>query len=181
MALKNCKECKKEVSDKAKVCPHCGVANPGTSTKDILIGLAVLVVIVVIASQACSSDKDKAANLDPAIAQAEKEKAAKAESDCKTDLQCWAEKHLVSASAGCRPLVERLAKHNAKWTDGTFETKLSHYRWKNQKKGTVTYIGDKIQFQNGFGAYTNYIYQCDYDPTTKQIIDVRADPGRLPQ
>lgn len=29
MALKNCKECGKEVSSSAKKCPHCGVKNPG--------------------------------------------------------------------------------------------------------------------------------------------------------
>jgi hypothetical protein len=28
MALKPCPECKKLVSDKAKTCPHCGVAQP---------------------------------------------------------------------------------------------------------------------------------------------------------
>lgn len=29
MALKPCKECRKEISDSAKVCPHCGFPNPG--------------------------------------------------------------------------------------------------------------------------------------------------------
>jgi hypothetical protein len=29
MSLRPCRECKKEVSDKAKVCPHCGIKWPG--------------------------------------------------------------------------------------------------------------------------------------------------------
>lgn len=29
MALKPCKECGKEISDSAKTCPNCGVADPG--------------------------------------------------------------------------------------------------------------------------------------------------------
>ncbi|WP_434525086.1 hypothetical protein [Photorhabdus asymbiotica] len=45
MAVIKCKECKKEVSSSAKVCPHCGVKNPGMGPLEILIGLAVLAII----------------------------------------------------------------------------------------------------------------------------------------
>jgi len=40
MALKNCKECGKEVSTKADICPHCGAKN-----KPMEIGLGSLVLI----------------------------------------------------------------------------------------------------------------------------------------
>ncbi|MEI7065353.1 hypothetical protein [Dickeya chrysanthemi] len=36
MALTKCKECKKEVSTSAKVCPHCGVKNPSTTAGQVL-------------------------------------------------------------------------------------------------------------------------------------------------
>ncbi len=29
MAMTSCRECKKEVSGKASVCPHCGIREPG--------------------------------------------------------------------------------------------------------------------------------------------------------
>ncbi len=45
MALVKCKECKKDVSNKAEVCPHCGVKKPGMN---MLVGAAVLVVMVAI-------------------------------------------------------------------------------------------------------------------------------------
>lgn len=47
MAMKDCRECKKEVSTEAKTCPHCGVKNPTqkqTSTgMKILIGFGIFV------------------------------------------------------------------------------------------------------------------------------------------
>lgn len=46
MALKPCKECKTEVSTKAKTCPHCGVKNPGVTAKDMFLGMVIFVVIV---------------------------------------------------------------------------------------------------------------------------------------
>jgi len=55
MALIKCKECGKDVSKKAKVCPYCGVKNPGltlsswlsTFFKTILYSLAGLVLVMV--------------------------------------------------------------------------------------------------------------------------------------
>lgn len=35
MAIVNCKECNKEVSDKAQLCPHCGVDRPSGKFSDI--------------------------------------------------------------------------------------------------------------------------------------------------
>src|SRR4051812_34305848 len=32
MALKPCRECKKEVASTARVCPHCGVSNPAATS-----------------------------------------------------------------------------------------------------------------------------------------------------
>lgn len=46
MALTKCKECKKEVSTSAKVCPHCGIKNPSTTTTQAIGGLAVLVLLI---------------------------------------------------------------------------------------------------------------------------------------
>ena len=33
MAMSNCKECGKEVSTKAKACPHCGISKPASKLK----------------------------------------------------------------------------------------------------------------------------------------------------
>tara|TARA_R110002167_G_scaffold98718_7_gene259401 strand:+ start:22190 stop:22612 length:423 start_codon:yes stop_codon:yes gene_type:complete len=45
MAMTKCKECKQEVSDRAKVCPHCGVKNPGMTAMQMVMTFAVIVVL----------------------------------------------------------------------------------------------------------------------------------------
>lgn len=173
MALKPCKECKKEVAANAPTCPHCGVKNPGVTTKDMFIGLAGLCVIVGIAVVACSdSDEEKSA----AAA-----KRAEADAACMKDLQCLGDKGMVAAGIKCPQHIEKLAKGAVKWTDGTLEPKFSRFRWKDEKNGIVTQIGDKVQFQNGFGAYVNVVYTCDLDMKNGQteVLSVTANEGRL--
>lgn len=45
MAMVKCKECKQDVSNKAKVCPHCGVKEPGVN---LLAGAVLIVVLVAV-------------------------------------------------------------------------------------------------------------------------------------
>jgi hypothetical protein len=101
------------------------------------------------------------------------------DASCRSDLKCFAEKQTGSASVYCKGPVERLAKHDFEWTDGFLEPKFSHYRWKDKENGIVTHIGDKIKFQNGFGAWGHYTYECDLASDGKTVLDVRARPGRL--
>jgi hypothetical protein len=56
------------------------------------------------------------------------------------------------------------------------EAKFSHFRWKNAENrdaGIVTYIGDKVKFQNGYGAWQRVTYECDFDPTGESVLDIR--------
>ncbi|MBC2659815.1 hypothetical protein H7A76_30645 [Pseudomonas sp. MSSRFD41] len=99
--------------------------------------------------------------------------------ECQRELSCWGDKNFAIASATCRREIEKLAKYSFKWTDGFTDFKFSKYRWSNQKNLIVTYIGDKIQFQNGFGAYEGFTYECDFDTLNKSVKNVIANPGRL--
>ena len=85
----------------------------------------------------------------------------------------------MTAGFRCEEPVERLAKWSHKWIDGVLEPKFGSFRWKDKDRGTLTYLGDRIQFQNGFGAWQDYVYECDYDPTAEVVLDVRAHPGHL--
>ena len=55
MALVKCKECKADVSGFAKVCPKCGVKDPGTKWWHKLVAAVVLVFVVVFLLSRCSS------------------------------------------------------------------------------------------------------------------------------
>lgn len=55
MALKKCRECKKEISDKADKCPHCGIKISRTN-----LGCAVALALMIIPSMVLSSlNKEK--------------------------------------------------------------------------------------------------------------------------
>ncbi len=58
MALVKCKECKKEVSNSAKVCPHCGIKNPAVTIKDYILGTIGLIVIFFVI-KSCTGDDSK--------------------------------------------------------------------------------------------------------------------------
>lgn len=104
---------------------------------------------------------------------------AKEDEDCRKELSFWGEKATTAAMFTCPRHIERMARYDYEWTDGFLGAKFSHYRWRDIDNGIVTVIGDKIKFQNGFGAWSNMIYECDIAPKTNLILDVRAADGRL--
>lgn len=172
MALIKCRECGKDVSTEATACPGCG-APPAQPEKQKqgspLVGVIVMAVIIGVGVSMCNST-------------VEKDNLAKKEAECaKDDLQCLGDKAVVAAGIYCKDPVERLAKHSVRWTDGTFEMKFSRFRWKDKDAGRLTMIGDKAEFQNGFGAYTPVTYECDLDADGKTVLDVRVREGRLPK
>lgn len=88
---------------------------------------------------------------------------------------------MIAAGVYCKAPIERLALHDVKWTDGFMDQKFSRFRWTDQVGGGITFVGDKAEFQNGFGAYTPMVYECDMAPDLKSVIAVRIDrEGRLP-
>lgn len=84
----------------------------------------------------------------------------------------------VAALVRCPRRVERLAQYTHRWTDGFLEPKFSHSR-STGNRNVVTYLGDRLEFQNGFGAWQPHIYECDLNVVTEQVVAVRARPGRL--
>ena len=91
---------------------------------------------------------------------------------CHEDLQCWGDRHNLAAAFACDDYVEELARYSHMWTDGVLETKFPNFRWKNRLTAELTYIGDSIQFQNGFGAFENYRYECDFHPSSGTVLAV---------
>lgn len=61
MALVNCKECKKEISKSAKICPHCGAKN----TASVIYSWIIFLVVAFVAVQ-CSLDINSAIERDDA-------------------------------------------------------------------------------------------------------------------
>jgi len=99
---------------------------------------------------------------------------------CRKDLKCWAGSDEASAIVYCKNMIEKMVQYDYKWLDESWMTStFSHYRWKSQTDGSVSYIGDKLKLQNGFGAWSNYMYSCDYDIKNERVLDVELKAGRL--
>ena len=98
---------------------------------------------------------------------------------CRANLQCWGDENSTAASVYCPDHIERLAKYDYEWTDGWLGAKFSRFSWKDRQNGVVTYVGDQIKFQNAYGAWIHHTYYCDWDPSKKKVLEVRAVAGRL--
>lgn len=62
MALKKCRDCKKEISSKAKLCPNCGLGQKASSAGEVMGGCLILVIIISIAVAFCGSDEPDDSN-----------------------------------------------------------------------------------------------------------------------
>ena len=177
MPLIKCKECDTDISDKAPACPKCGAPlEKKISTRQgclivILFAFGITVISTFLSDDKKTDDKNISSTNQGDVSK-----------PCAVnDLSCRGEEGVVHASVYCQDPIERLATHSVKWTDGMIELKFSRYRWTDQPGGNITYLGDKAEFQNGFGAYTPMIYACDMGPDGKTVLDARIlSEGRLP-
>ncbi|MGP3001453.1 MULTISPECIES: hypothetical protein [Serratia] len=172
MAMTTCKECKKEVSDKAKVCPHCGVKEParnlGKETAQGCLGLVILVGALFFFFSGGDDDKEKTDT-----------KKATQQKECGiNDSRCVFETYLADAAIQCRPLVEKSSKYDFEWTDGLLTPMFSR-QIHDPKKHQMIFIGDQVKFTNGFNAKSTMTYACTFDYQTKQITDFKIENGKL--
>lgn len=112
-------------------------------------------------------------------AEAEKRKAErlKEEAACRADVMCWGERIRLKAIFACQPLIEKTARYSFRWTDGWLEPKFSKFAYSSGD--TYVYWGDKLQFQNRFGAWEYQVYKCMYNAATGEVDEVIVRPGRL--
>lgn len=107
------------------------------------------------------------------------EQRARQEQNERERLLRRAENESTLAEVFCEEPIERHARYGHRWTGGVvFDERFSVVR-AAPDNSHVTYIGDKLQFQNGFGAWENMIYECDFDLDDDEVITVRVRPGRL--
>jgi hypothetical protein len=191
-ALINCKDCGGIVSKKAEKCPHCGapVPKPPKLGCGGLLGILLLLGLLsplLVPTQDEPTSADRASAPAPVSAPKKDPPPSRprepqiSDAECMRDLQCWGDRNGIRAGYPCRRAVERLANYSHEWTDGWLGSKFPRFRWHDRAAGQLTFIGDSIRFQNGFGAWENYKYTCDYDPRTDMVLDVSAWPGRLPE
>ena len=163
MALITCSECHKQISDQAKICPGCGAKPPGQ--KSLMPKIFGIVIVLWIIGYAVTDGGPKGSSPAP--------------KECtSTDLDCLAQKGSGHAAGYCKRHIEGLSANEFKWVDGIGHPVISRYMWKDKSLGTITYLGDRVMFQNDTGAFVNTVYECDMGKDGK-VIAVRARPGKL--
>jgi hypothetical protein len=116
---------------------------------------------------------------DPAAPTAADADKAGPDAACRAEVACWAAHWAHLAESRCPERIERLARYAVRWTDGMLEPKFSRAKWADEAAGSVTWAGDRVEFQNGFGAWEPQIYTCTLDPAAPDAVEVTAQPGRL--
>lgn len=170
--MTKCKECGEGVSNKAPKCPHCGIKKPGFNLKERIGGFS-LIGMFFLALWAFGPESQNPQN------EVSQNENIQNNESCMEDIKCWGEKYSFKAGIECAVQIPKLTNFETKWINGFIEPKFSHFRWKDPDEKVVTYIGDKILFQNSYGAWQNYRYECDFDTKKEAVINVRANPGRL--
>ncbi len=115
---------------------------------------------------------------DAAVKAAEGQESAQSNATCRKDFNCWSNKFNRAATKACAPEVERAAKNNFEWTDSFTSPKFPRAVI-NDDGASITYVGDAIKMQNGFGAWIIMTYECDFDTQAGRAIAVRVNPGQL--
>ena len=76
------------------------------------------------------------------------------------------------AAVQCPDHIERLSQYGVRWTDGLLEPKFPRSGWQDADNYLAVYMGDAIEFQNGFGAWERHRYSC--------VVDVKNCRGSDP-
>ncbi|MCL6349704.1 hypothetical protein [Pectobacterium polaris] len=162
MALTKCRECKKEVSMSAKVCPHCGIKDPAVTLGMLLVMTVMLVAIGWGIFRWVSGDDESTAP----------------KTCSSTDGQCLFKANVVDATAHCKPLVEKASKYDYEWADDILDNIFSRFLL-DSKNNQLTFIGDKVKFTNSVNAKMTMTYACSLDLKTKGVVSFDIAEGKL--
>jgi hypothetical protein len=104
-------------------------------------------------------------------------KQRKEDEACIADVSCWAKRHLQEASRVCSTAIEQQARFDYRWEAMRPDRFTSAIMHNNGQQ--ISFIGNALKLQNGFGAWLPYSYNCRYDIGTKAVVAVEINEGRM--
>jgi len=113
------------------------------------------------------------------ISEREEEARAAERSECRADFTCWGRDRRIDAEVRCKREIENAARYAHEWTDDWTSPMFSRFAWEDEEAGVMTYYGDRLRFQNGFGAWSNMVYACHYDTERDIAVSIEVSEGRL--
>lgn len=72
----------------------------------------------------------------------------------------------------CRQAIQRQANWGHEWTDSMMRPVF--LRSRVMPNGNTVYTGNELRFQNGFGAWRQMTYTCEYDHSGDRVIAVEV-------
>ncbi|MCR9090869.1 MAG: zinc ribbon domain-containing protein [Proteobacteria bacterium] len=175
-----CPDCAAQISARAKSCPHCGApisagslgpayAHPPTPAdarkkKKNAGPVAYLVALLIIIGSFSVAFNDNNAS---------SSSGAGTEPCEPSDAQCWFSEHSVDLTIACKPEIARRAQYQYEWTHGFLGQAFDRFTVRDD--GRIRAFGDKVKFQNGFGAWQNMSYSCTFDPEGNEVIAVTVN------
>lgn len=149
--------------------------------------LLATLIIAAIGGTALEAEREQMAAASAPIADAPAEQAipeqtdAEKETMCRQDAQCFGKKNLTKAMTRCATAIEKQAKYSIKWMDeGLFSSiALESFHTAgvgDLEKGILYLAGDRVQFENGFGAMQRMTYECAYDAEKMKVIEISVQP-----
>lgn len=97
--------------------------------------------------------------------------------ECRKSLQCTYDHSIYSATTACRSAIERQARFDVRWIEDS--NIFTSAGWSDKRKGIINLVGDKVRFQNGFGAWQAIQYECVWDAVSQSLVTVNLTEGRL--
>lgn len=171
MALTPCKSCKHKIDTSAKVCPSCGVADPGVTFVQKIGGFIVLVIIIAVAVSMCSGG-----NRDKSVEKVTQSAAPQAYSITKDDSQ----------EGRPRKVQVLLAK---RINESELKEVAEAVHANTKSKANSTFIGFKVEGQNDKANWANASFEPGYrgyltglsaqDYTTLKALDLKEYPDKI--
>jgi RNA polymerase subunit RPABC4/transcription elongation factor Spt4 len=151
MALKACKECGKEISTTAQVCPHCGKKKSSLGCGGIIVVLFIIAIIAgIIGTQQSEEKKTNEMSVENT-----RRVALTPEQRKQEDAEAAREGKLSAASALCySTLTASLHDPGSAKLDA-----MSGWHTKEQKDGTIR-VQPSGRAKNAFGAYVYGVWDC---------------------
>lgn len=78
-----------------------------------------------------------------------------------------------SAAAHCARPIERLNSYDVRWTYNSSHPMFSQAHWLSDGHGAIEYLGDRVEFEDKYGAYVNVVYACDLASDNRTVLNAR--------
>ena len=177
MALKPCRECKSEVSSKAKTCPQCGISNPAKSGAPLVWVLMLLAVILfIVLSPKNDGSNRKVISPEEQASIDYQQSCSKNYKFCKnnSDIMNLNKTVKIESAVACKIAAEKAAISEIDW-GGFMHPNFSAFLPGDSglKEDRIVVIDDVALYTNPFGAKIKRETVCLFNLKTNKVDNLQ--------